>query len=194
MKIAKIALLAAVFMLVFTLAACGESRETTAAKLVNAYFEVGEGENTVSVLRTEPYSGGFLALVRYTGSGDHLLLIRFGKDASGEFAITHAGEGGLASDAGYSVNVLADGEKAILFGSLDEAAGYKKVGFTFEDGSKRDAGISGAKGYILVAQGDGTVKDFQLTGKDNAVAGSYKDYVTAGNSITRTGFMEVKAK
>lgn len=190
-------ILAVIFALltITALSACGaDSRVASSEKLVSHFYNIGEQDtDSLSILGVEDWEGGYLAEVLYTGSGSHLVLFRIAKEESGAEKITAMCEGSPAQAWDCSVNLVEDGGKTILFGNVKAEAkdkGYKKIGFTFDGGATAEGQISSDGAFLVVAEGSQKVKDLALTGKDTV--GTFKDFVKAGGSISRTAFLDIK--
>lgn len=186
-------LLALIFVL--TLTACGggpDKRIDAAGQLISKYFNTDAQSGNISVLKVQSYTDGYVTAAMYKGSGSHLVLFKMGKGGS---AITANGEGEAASSSDYSVNIISDGDKTILFGDFkDSAADYKKIDFVFDNDSHITETVQGDRGYVVVADGNLKIKDFTLFGTNDDVKSTYQDFKKANSSITRTTFMEVSAK
>lgn len=176
------------------LAACGQGASAeTAGKLVSAYFN--SSSDDVTLLKVAPGQKGYYAEALYSGAGSHLVLCKIEKGGNGEDIIAQISEGSVAGAAGYSVNVVTDGGKVILFGYLNEAGtDFKKISITFDNNTKAAAQFGTDKGFIVVADGKLTLKDFKLNGADKNKTSSLNDYLSAGGTITTTSFVDVKGK
>lgn len=196
MKLRKVLVLLLALAFIFSLCACGggsDKRIAASQQLISSYFKTDAQSGNVEVLGVQGYQDGYVAAALYKGSGTHLVLFKIGK-SGGADAVTATGEGEASSTADYSVNIIADGDKSILFGDLKDAAGYGKIDFVFDNGTHVTQNVAGSKGYILVSSGSLKVKDFTLFDAKGDVKGSYQDFVKAGGSIIRTSFVEVPAK
>jgi hypothetical protein len=185
MKRRYLPVFAAVLSLLPLLCACGAGRDAAAGKLIAGYYKITDA-STVTVLKTESFGNGYLALAVAAG-GSHLALFKVEKDA-----ISAVSEGIAGKDGGYSLNILADNGKTVLFGNLGNTKGARIL-FTFDDGSQASA-QAGSAGYIAIAAGSLKVKDFTLYGPGNAAVSTYREFVAAGGSIVRTGFVPVKGQ
>lgn len=181
---------------VLLFAACGDARVASSEKLVSGYLNLTkDSPEKAPTLDVTPSADGYYAVSMYSGAGGHLMLFKIAKDAGGAEKITAVCEGGKAPDCGYSVNTAVDGGQTIVFGDVTDAAkDFNKIEVTFSDGQKVTDSFSAGKGYIIIAQGDLSVKDFVLTGSQKDKTSDYSAYLQAGGSITRTSFTEVKAK
>jgi hypothetical protein len=190
-----ILLLALIFIV--ALSACGggpDKRIAASGALISTYFNTDAQSGNVVVLSVKSYQDGYISASIYKGSGNHLVLFKIAK-VNGADAITATAEGEAAKTPDYSVNIIADGDKTILFGDFaNTASGYSKIDFVFDNGSHVTETIDGGKGFIVVSNGSLKVKDFTLFGAKGEVVGSYQDFLKAGGSIIRTTFVDSAAK
>lgn len=190
----RILMLVIVLLLALPLSACADSRIASSEKLVSGFYNISEQDKgSLSILAVEEWQGGYLAVALYTGSGSHLVLFKVEKGEDKQEKLIALCEGSPAQAWDCSVNLVEDSGKTILFGNIKSDAADKKysdISFTFEGGTTAEKRLTSAGAYLVVVEGAQKVKDLALTGKNTA--GTFKDFVGAGGSVSRTSFMGIK--
>jgi hypothetical protein len=176
---------------IFLLSACEGGPGASAVKLVAGYY--GAPEADIAVLGTGSYGGGHLIAAMYSDNGSHLALFKTEKNGNGKDIIAAVSEGTAGMAGKYFVNILTDGGKTILFGDLGGIA-CSKISFTFDDGTVVSEPVGAGNGYVVIAGGSLKVKDFTLYGAGGTAVGGYQEFLKAGGSIIRAGFVPVEGK